>query len=707
MRKVMMIAAFAGLLGGCSANAPENPFFTEWETPFGVPPFDLIEVGHFEPATLEGIRTQRAEINAIADSQDPPTFENTIAAMDRSGTLLARVSNVFGALNGALTNEEMQAIAKRTAPLLSQHRDETLLNEKLFQRVNAVYGQREDLDLAEEQLRLLTETHKRFVRGGANLEPAAKEQLKALNEELSLLSVQFGENVLKETNQFEMVLDDAADLAGLPAGVIATAAEDAVARDQEGKWVFTLHKPSLIPFITYSERRDLREKMFKGYIDRGDHGNELDNKETLARMATVRLERARLLGYDSHAHYVLSDNMAREPQNVYELLGEIWTPALQRAKEESAEFQAMIDAEHPDGNGFELEAWDWWYYAEKVKKARFDLDEEMTRPYFEVNAVREGMFEVAGKLWGLKFTERPDIPVYHEDVKAFEVTEADGSHVAVLMVDYFPRESKRGGAWMASFRKECKIDGERVAPAVFNVGNFTKPTADQPALLSLDEVTTMFHEFGHGLHGMLAQSTYRSLSGTSVARDFVELPSQIMENWAFEPEVLDMYARHYQTGERIPAELVAKIQNAKHFNQGFATTEYLAACFLDMDWHTLTDTEGVESNRFEKQSLDRIGLLDEIVVRYRSPYFRHIFAGGYSAGYYAYVWAEVLDADAFEAFKETGDLFDQETARSFRANILERGGTAEPMDLYRKFRGTEPGIDALLVRKGLDKKQEG
>ncbi|MBU8871744.1 MAG: M3 family metallopeptidase [Gemmatimonadales bacterium] len=697
----MMIAAFAGLLGGCSASAPENPFFTEWETPFGVPPFDLIQVDHFEPATLKGIETQRAEINTIADSPETPTFENTIETMDRSGTLLAQVRNVFGALNGALTNEELQGIAKRTAPLLSKHRDETLLNEKLFARVNAVHEQRENLGLDAEQMRLLTETHKRFVRGGANLDPSRKEQLKALNEELALLSVQFGENVLKETNQFELVIEEETDLAGLPSGVIAGAAEDAAARGHEGKWVFTLNKPSLIPFITYSERRELREKLFKGYIDRGDNGNELDNKEALTRMATIRLERARLLGYDSHAHFILADNMALEPQNVYELLGEIWKPALERAKEEAAEFQAMIDAENPGDKGFKLEAWDWWYYAEKVKKARFDLDEEMTRPYFEVNAVREGMFDVAEKLWGLKFIERPDIPVYHEDVKAFEVTEADGTHVAVLMVDYFPRPSKRGGAWMSSFRKEYKIGGDRIAPVVFNVGNFSKPTADKPALLSLDEVSTMFHEFGHGLHGMLSQCTYRSLSGTSVARDFVELPSQIMENWAVEPEVLAMYAKHYETGEPIPAELVTKIQNAQHFNQGFATTEYLAACFLDMDWHTLTDTENVRSNSFEKQSMERIGLIKEIESRYRSPYFRHIFAGGYSAGYYAYVWAEVLDADAFQAFKETGDLFDKKTALSFRTNILERGGAAEPMELYKEFRGKEPGIDALLARKGL------
>ncbi len=698
MRKVIMAAAFAALLGGCSAQAPQNPFYTEWDTPFGVPPFDEIKIEHFEPATLEGMKRQRAEINEIAANKSMPTFENTVEALDRSGALLARVRNVFGALNGTMTNDEMQAIAKRTAPLLSAHRDETLLNEQLFQRVDAVFRQRDELGLDGEQMRLLTETHKRFVRGGANLDATAKKQLKALNEELASLSVQFGENVLKETNKFEMVLDDEADLAGLPGGVVAAAAKAAAERGYENKWVFTIQKPSLIPFITYSERRDLREKLFQGYVDKCDHGDELDNKKILERMATVRLEKARLLGYESHAHYVLADNMALEPHNVYKLLGEIWEPALARAKEEAAELQAMIDAE---GGDFKLAPWDWWYYAEKVKMAKYALDEEMTRPYFEVDATREGMFEVAHRLYGLTFTERPDIPVYQEDVKAFEVKDADGSTLAVLMTDYFPRASKRGGAWMSSFRKEQIIDGERVIPIIYNVGNLTPPTGDGPALLSLDEVQTMFHEFGHGLHGMLAQSTYRSLSGTAVARDFVELPSQVMENWAFEPEVLDLYAKHYQTGERIPNELVAKIENAKHFNQGFATTEYLAASFLDMDWHTLTDTEGVTSNEFEKQSMDRIGMIDEIVVRYRSPYFRHIFSGGYSAGYYAYVWAEVLDADAFQAFKESGDIFDKTTASRFRENILEKGGTADPMELYKKFRGKEPGIQALLERKGL------
>ncbi len=596
----------------------------------------------------------------------------------------------------------MQAIAKRLAPVRSQHRDEILLDAELFARVDAVFQQRETLDLDPEQQRLLTETRKRFVRGGANLSQADKVELKKLNEELSVLSLQFGENVLKETNRFEMILENEADLTGLPAAVVEAAAETAVKRGHEGKWVFTLHKPSLIPFLQYSPRRDLREKMFTGYINVGDNGDDLDNNAILTRLASLRTERANLLGFPSHAAYVLDDNMAKTTDQVYGLLNQLWAPALARATEEAAEFQKMIDQEHAKADRFDLAAWDWWYYAEKVKKAKYDLDEEMVRPYFELENVRTGLFDTATKLFGITFVERNDIPVYQEDVKVYEVKEADGTTVAIWFSDYFPRESKRGGAWMSSFRKERYVDGKRVIPVIYNVGNFTKPTAEMPALLSPDEVGTMFHEFGHALHGMLSDCRYEYLSGTSVARDFVELPSQMMENWAFEPEVLATYAKHYRSAEPIPAELIAKLENSKHFNQGFATTEYLAASFLDMDWHSLETVEEQDPDTFEAASMDKIGLIDEIVPRYRSPYFRHIFAGGYSAGYYSYVWAEVLDADGFEAFKESGNLFDPATARSYRDNILARGGSDEPMKLYRQFRGQDPGIAPLLARKGLD-----
>jgi peptidyl-dipeptidase Dcp len=717
MREVILIMAMMSILGGCggggtadesadtagaAADSVQNPFFTEWDGAFGTPPFDKIEIAHYEPAMMRGMAEHKAEIAEIARGSEYPNFANTIEAMDSAGALLTKVGNVFGAMNGTMTNDEMQAIAKRLAPLRSKHRDSILLNAELFSRVDAVYQQREKLDLDPEQRMLLKETWKRFVRGGANLSEAKKEELKALNEELSVLSLQFGENVLKETNRFEMVLDNKDDLVGLPDVVIEAAAETAVNRGHEGKWAFTLHKPSLLPFLQYCPKRKLREKMFTGYIMVGDNGDELDNNAIVARMASLRTQRANLLGFPSHAHYVLDDNMAKTPDNVYELLNKLWTPALARAKTEAAEFQKMINKENSKKNRFKVEPWDWWYYAEKVKKAKYDLDEEMLRPYFELENVRAGLFDTVNKLFGITFTERPDIPVYQEDVKAYEVKEADGSTVAIWFSDYFPRESKRGGAWMSSFRKQYYVDGERIIPIIYNVGNFTKPTAEMPALLSANEVGTMFHEFGHALHGMLSDCRYQYLSGTSVARDFVELPSQVMENWALEPEVLAIYAKHYKTGEVIPAELVEKLDKSKHFNQGFTTTEYLAASFLDMEWHTIETTEEKDVGVFETESMDRIGLITEIVPRYRSPYFRHIFAGGYSSGYYSYVWAEVLDADAFEAFKEAGNIFDPATAKAFRDNILSRGGTEEPMTLYKQFRGKDPEIAPLLARKGME-----
>ncbi len=698
MRKVLIIMALLGTLAATGDNAAANPFFETWDTPFGVPPFDRIAITDFQPAFIRGMAEQKEEIAAIADDPAPPTFANTIEALDASGALLRKVGAVFGCLNGTMTNDEMQAVARELAPLRSRHRDEILLDGKLFARVDAVYRQRDDLDLDREQQRLLEETWKRFVRGGARLSDQDKERLKELNQELSLLSLKFGENVLKETNRFEYVVEDRAGLAGLPDGVIAAAAETAAERGHEGKWVFTIQKPSLIPFLQYGKDREARRVLLTAYTQKGNHGDELDNNDILSQMVVLRTERARLLGFDSHAAYVLDDNMAKTPAAVYKLLDEVWWPALKKAEDEAAGLQAMIDAE---GGGFELEPWDWWYYAEKLKKQQYDLDESMLRPYFELESVRAGLFATVNRLYGLTFKPRPDLPVYHPDVKAYEVLDSDGSTVAIWYSDYFPRASKRGGAWMDALRKEFYRDGKRVIPVIYNVGNFTKPTADEPSLLSVDEVKTMFHEFGHALHGMLSDCRYQSLSGTSVARDFVELPSQIMENWALEPEVLDIYARHYKTGERIPAALVEKIKATGHFNQGFETAEYVAASYLDMDWHTLTDTLPRIPAEFEQTSLERIGLIPQIVVRYRSPYFQHIFSGGYSAGYYSYLWAEVLDADAFAAFKETGDIFDPATALSFRENILERGGSEDPMVLYQRFRGREPSITPLLVRRGL------
>jgi len=682
---------------GCSKK-DSNPFYNEYDTPFETPPFAQVKMEHYMPTFTDGIAQEKEEIIAIATNPEAPTFKNTLEAMEQTGELLEKVSNVFYNLTSSNTNDEMQEIAKQLSPMLSKHRDDIRLNKQLFERIKALYNQKENLNLTVEQNRLLEDYYKSFVRGGANLNETQKGELREINKKLSLLTLQFGENILKENNNFELVIDKKEDLAGLPEAQIAAALETAKSRGHEGKWVFTLHKPSLIPFLQYSEKRDFREIMFKGYISRGDNNNELDNNKILTEIASLRVRRANLLGYKTHAHYVLEENMAKEPAKVYDLLDKLWKPALAKAKSEVKEMQKLIYAE---GNNFKLQPWDWWYYAEKVKKAKYDLDEEMIRPYFQVENVRQGAFDVATRLWGITFTERKDIPIYHEDVTVYEVKEADGTHIGILYTDYFPRASKRGGAWMNEFRAQSNIDGKGIRPLIVNVGNFTKPIGDKPALISFDEANTLFHEFGHALHGLLTDVTYPSLSGTNVPRDFVELCSQIMENWASEPEVLRSYARHYKTGEPIPEELINKIKESGKFNQGFATLEYLAASFLDMDWHTLTDANEQDPLKLETNSMAKINLIDEIVPRYRSPYFSHIFAGGYSSGYYSYIWAEVFDADAFAAFKAVG-IFDKKTAQAYRDNILERGGTEDPMDLYVRFRGAEPKIDPILEKRGLN-----
>ncbi|MDI6846142.1 MAG: M3 family metallopeptidase [Candidatus Saccharicenans sp.] len=701
----LLMLVISALIVACSsqkekkeAKMSENPFFSEWTTPFGAPPFDRIRVEHFKPAILEGIKRHKEEIKAIAENPEPPTFENTLEALDRSGMFLDRVEKVMENLLSAHTSDELQAVAQELAPLLSAHYDEIYLNPQLFDRIQKVYGQRDRLNLNPEQRQLLERFYKDFVRAGARLDEAKKARLKEINQELAVLELKFAENVLKETNVFTLVIDNPTDLEGLPANVVAAAAEAAKERGLAGKWVFTLHKPSLIPFLQYSPHRELREKIFKAYINRGSNGNEHDNRVLIARTIALRVEKASLLGYKTWADYVLEEKMARTPENVYKFLDRVWKPALKRAREEAAELQKLIYAE---GGNFKLEPWDWWYYAEKLRKQKYALDEEMLRPYFKLENVLDGVFLLASKLFGLQFEERMDVPVYHPDVHVFEVKEADGRHIGLLYTDYFPRASKGAGAWMNSLRDAYKVNGQRIAPLIINCGNFTKSTPEQPSLLSWEEVTTLFHEFGHALHGLLSECAYLRLTGTNVPADFVELPSQIMENWVAEPEFLKLFAKHYQTGEPIPDELVAKIKNAQHFNQGFATTEYLAASYLDMDWHMLTDPVKVEEvMAFENRSLARIGLIPEIVVRYRSPYFSHIFAGGYSAGYYSYIWAEVLDADAFEAFKEKG-LFDPETARSYRENILAKGGSEDPMTLYIRFRGREPKVEPMLKRRGL------
>jgi peptidyl-dipeptidase Dcp len=693
----LFVIAIMLLFGGCSQHM-DNPLLTEFNTPHGVPPFDLIKTEHFMPAFEEGMRQHVAEIGFIIETIEEPTFENTIEAYEYSGETLRRARMVFSNLTSAHTSPELQEVARESAPLISKHWDDILLNPDLFARIKVVYDRRDELNLNTEQDRLLTETYKSFVRGGANLPADKQERFREINERLSLLTLQFGDNLLAETNNFELVLESEEDLAGLPESVIASAADAAEKAGYEGKWLITLHNPSALPFLQYSSRRDLREQVERAYTNKGDNDNEYDNKEIIKEIVALRAERADMLGFPTHAHYVLEENMAKNPAGVYNLLNQLWRPALRNARAEARELQRMIDRE---GGSFKLQPWDWRYYAEKVRMDKYDLDEEMLRAYFPLASAKDGVFGVINNLWGLTFVERTDIPKYHEEVEVYEVQEADGSYIGILYLDFHPRASKRGGAWMNSFRKQSRThDGEMIHPIITTVYNFSRPSGDTPALLTYDELTTFFHELGHALHGLLSDCQYNSLSGTAVPRDFVELMSQIMENWAAEPEVLMMFARHYETGEVIPDELIDRIRRSAQFNQGFATTEYLAASFLDMDYHTLTNAVIDDVDAFETKSLDAIGLIPEIVSRYRSTYFAHIFSGGYSAGYYSYIWAEVLDADAFQAFKETS-LFDRETAAAFRTHILERGGTEDPMTLYINFRGREPSIDPLLKRRGL------
>jgi peptidyl-dipeptidase Dcp len=672
----------------------ENPFFKEWKTPYETPPFSEIKVEHFLPAIEEGIRLEKAEIDAIIKNPEKPTFKNTIIPLEKSGEFLGRVNRVFGALNGANTTDEIQKIARVTTPMLAKHRDDIALNDKLFPRIKSVYMDKDKL--TEIERNVVENYYKNAVRSGAELDDTGKEKLRQINQELSMLGLKFSENALKETNAIALVIDKKEDLIGLPEDVINSAAELAKSKNMDGKWAFSLQKPSFIPFLQYSQKRELREKLFKAYINRGNNNNEFDNKKIVSRVASLRVDRANLLGYKTFADFVLERNMAKNPDNVYKFLNDLWIPAIKRAKMEVADMQNIIDKE---GGNFKLAAWDWWYYAEKVKKEKYDLDEAMLRPYFKMENVRAGAFEVASKLYGIKFIKRNDIEVYHPDVEVFEVQESDGKHIGIFYSDYYPRDGKRSGAWSSGFRGQQNIEGKFITPLVYNVGNFSKPTADKPALMSIDEVNTLFHELGHGLNSLF--SNYDYPGGRNTPRDFVELPSQIMENWALEPEVLKMYAKHYQTGEVIPDVLIDKIVNSRLFNQGFETVEYLAASFLDMDWHMLTDNKERDVTEFEKNVYKKIGLIPEIESRYQSTNFGHIL-GGYAAGYYSYIWAAVLDADAFDAFVETGNLFDKKTADAFRNYILAKSGSEDSMALYKKFRGREPKVDALLKRRGLD-----
>lgn len=674
----------------------DNPFFKPYDTPYGIPPFDKISNNDYMPAFKAGMEQQNKEIAAIVNNPEPATFANTIEAMEWSGSLLNKVANVFFNLTGSNTNPEMQKLQQKIGPMLSKHSDNIALNPKLFERVKAVYNQKEKLNLSTDQKKLLKDSYRSFVRGGANLNEKDQNTLRQINEKLSKLSIQFSENVLAETNDYEMVVDDKAELAGLPDDIIAAAAATAKKKGHEGKWVFTTQRVSKTPFLTYSTNRALKKKLFHAYTHRGDNGNKHDNNNIVSEISSLRYQKAQLLGYNTYADYILEKQNARNAKNVYALMDKVWKPTLAKAIEERDDIQKMANDE---GGNFKVEASDWRYYSNKIRKQRYDFDESVTRPYFSLDNTLKGAFFVAYKLYGITFKERTDLPKYHKDVRTFEVYQGD-KVIGIYLTDHFVRASKRGGAWMNSFRKQYRHNGKNVLPIIVNVLNFPRPSGDEPALLTFDQASTLFHEFGHALHGLLSDGHYISQTGTSVPRDYVEFPSQFMEYWFSQPVVLKEFAKHYKTGEVIPDELLAKIKRASKFNQGFLTGEYMAAAYLDMAWNTLTTADLQEPHEFEKKAMEKIGLIPEILPRYRSTYFSHIFSGGYAAGYYSYIWTDVLAADAFEAFKENG-LFNPETAKKFRKYIVSAGGTDDTMTLYRKFRGKDPEITPLLKSRGL------
>ena len=679
--------------------AQQNPLLEkEWKTPLGVPPFGLIKSAHFLPAIQEGIRLQNAEISAITNNKQPATFANTIEALEASGRILSRANTVLSNLRSANTTPELQAIEAQTSPMLSLHYDNIYMTDKLFKRVKTVYDNRAKLKLGQEKGKLLEETYKRFVRSGALLTDDKKARLRDINARVTTLGINFANNLLEATNGYSMTVDNLDDLKGLPQSLISSAAAAAKEKGLEGKWSFGLGKTVVIPFIQYADNRMLRRQLYEYYLNRCN-GGKYDNNPVIDEMVALRAERGTLLGFTSFAAYVLDDNMAKTPENVYNLLNQVWTPALAMAKSEQADMQDMI---LKDGGSFTVQPWDWWYYSEKVRTAKYNISEEDMKPYFQVDKVREGVFYTANRLYGLKFKKRTDVPVYQKDVDAFEVTDASGKLMGLIYLDYYARPEKRSGAWMTNYRDQRIENGKDIRPVISICLNCPVPAPGEPALLNWDEATTFFHEFGHGLHGLLSKCTYGSISGTAVSRDFVELPSQFMENFAGEPEVLKMYAKHYKTNEVIPDALIKKMQAAGKFNQGFATSEYLAAALLDMDYHTLAFPVNIKAQEFEQSEMNKLGLLNAIPPRYHSTYFQHIFADDeYAAGYYAYMWAEVLDADAFSYFKKNG-IFDKATADSFRKNILERGGTDDAMKLYLRFtNGKAPNVEPLLERRGL------
>ena len=686
-----------------------NPFFQDWVSEYEIPPFMDIKNEHYMPAFKKGMEDNLAEIEVIIKNNEAPTFANTIEELERAGKLLGKVQRVFSNLASSNTNPKLQELQRELNPMLSAHYDKIVLNEELFNRVEKIWNNRESIDLNKEQQKLLKDRRKQFVRSGALLDDSQKKQITKINSKISELSTEFGQNLLAETNGFELILDKS-DLDGLSDGIISAASElanlnmdnadsEEAKEKYKDKYVFTPHRTSMYPFLTESTRRDLREKLYKSYVMRGDNNNETDNKKIAVQIVKLRAERANIMGYKSHAHFILDENMLKTPEEVYDLLIQLWKPALKRAKIEVADMQAVADSE---GKDFKIAAWDWWHYSEKVRKEKYDLDESAIRPYLSLDNVIQGVFNTTNKLWGLNFREIFDIDTYHPDARIWEVTDKDGSHLAIFIGDYFTRSNKRGGAWMSSFKGQSNLDGKQ-RPIVVNVCNFPAPVGDNPSLLSFENAITLFHEFGHAMHGILTDVTYGSMAGTSGPRDFIELPSQLLEHWVSEPEVLKSFATHYETGESMPDELIEKLLKAGKFNQGFINTEYLAASLLDMDWHTMSysDAQNI-SNNFEKNSMNKIGLIDQIAPRYRSTYFAHIFSGGYSSGYYSYVHAAVLDSDAFEAFKEVGNVFDAELSSKLRKEIYEKGSTEEAMDLFVNFRGRKPIIEPLLKVRGLD-----
>ena len=697
MRKTIITTCAAAIVCGSAMAKGGNPFLSKYTTPYGIPPFEQIKVEHYKPAFVKGIEEHKKEIDAIVNNKKTATFENTIAALDRCGELLNKVASVFYGQNSACTSDEMQAVSREISPLLSQHSDDITMNAALFKRVKYVYDHQSEEKLDKEQKKLLEETYKSFVRSGANLSADKQEQLRKLNQEISMLQLTFGQNMLAETNAFQLVIDNKDDLAGLPQNLIASAAEVAKERGLDGKWVFTLHNPSVMPFLQYSDRRELRERMYKGYISRGCQGGKNDSREVVKKLVKARLEKARLMGYEDYASMALDNRMAKTPEAVYELLDQVWKPALAKAKEELADIQEEMKK---DGRDFTAEGWDWRYYADRAKRAKYAFDENELRPYLKLENVRDGLFYCANKLYGITLTPIKNVPLPHPEAQAFEVKDAKGKHIAILFMDFFPRASKRGGAWCGTYRDQTYEKGKKITPVVTIVCNFTKPAAGEPALLTADEASTMFHEFGHALHQFFQDVHYQGIS--NVPRDFVELPSQINEHWCFAPEVLKVYAKHYKTGEIMPQSLVEKMERSQKYGQGFATVEYVAASLLDMDWHVLKSVpDDLDVEDFERQTLVKRGLLSQIPPRYRTTYFNHTMGGGYTAGYYSYMWAEVLEADGFEAFKETGDIFNQDVANRFRKYVLTPGGINDAMDMYVNFRGKKPDTKPLLRNRGL------